>query len=335
MCNNAIYNYSYVCRETRLRYFERLRGKYRKCSYHGSRRYVICLGRKIYFIWRCINLPENPPTSMDDARTLLWPAHSYSSKVSASPSTSTSSSSKLFWPAGFPLLCLFKHLSTCWFNSSGVPDSLSLHTGQDGSSAFRFRFFTRILACAHSKSTFSKGFEKGNKRNSAYRCNFSKILSSIISPLLFCSSISKQICIYGIYCASANLNSDGCSPVYWPWSFCKSPIFHEACHRRSRVHGASAREDDPGDDRVASSTSKLAPERKPRISCKVCRVPGRSVARAPAALLSPRMPDSRMDQMEISFYLETSRFLSFWRGIKNQSLFMVFLLARPGRRVRR
>lgn len=201
MCNNAIYNYSYVCRETRLRYFERLRGKYRKCSYHGSRRYVICLGRKIYFIWRCINLPENPPTSMDDARTLLWPAHSYSSKVSASPSTSTSSSSKLFWPAGFPLLCLFKHLSTCWFNSSGVPDSLSLHTGQDGSSAFRFRFFTRILACAHSKSTFSKGFEKGSKRNSAYRCNFSKILSSIISPLLFCSSISKQICIYGIYCA--------------------------------------------------------------------------------------------------------------------------------------
>lgn len=77
------------------------------------------------------------------------------------------------------------------------------------------------------------------------------------------------------------------------------------------MHGASAREDDPGDDRVANSTSKLAPERKPRISCKVCRVPGRSVARAPAALLSPRMPDSRTDQMEISFYLETSRFLSF------------------------
>lgn len=138
---------------------------------------------------------------MDDARTLLWPAHSYSSKVSASPSTSTSSSSKLFWPAGFPLLCLFKHLSTCWFNSSGVPDSLSLHTGQDGSSAFRFRFFTRILAYAHSKSTFSKGFEKGNKRNSAYRCNFSKILSSIIFPPSYFVPRSRNKYAYTEYIA--------------------------------------------------------------------------------------------------------------------------------------
>lgn len=98
--------------------------------------------------------PENPPTSIEVARTLLWPAHSYSSKVSVSPSTSTSSSSRFaFCPAGFPLFCLFRHRSTCWFNSSGVPDSLSLQTGQDASSAFLFRFLTRILACAKKTAT--------------------------------------------------------------------------------------------------------------------------------------------------------------------------------------
>lgn len=102
----------------------------------------------------CVDSPENPPTSIEVARTLLWPAHSYSSKVSASPSTSTSSSSRFaFCPAGFPLFCLFKHRSTCWFNSSGVPDNLSLQTGQDASSAFLFRFLTRILACTKRKNS--------------------------------------------------------------------------------------------------------------------------------------------------------------------------------------
>lgn len=289
---------------------------------------------KIYFIW-CyiinINLPENPPTSMDDARTLLCPAHSYSSKVSASPSTSTSSSSKLFWPAGFPLLCLFKHLSTCWFNSSGVPDSLSLHTGQDGSSAFRFRFFTRILACTHSKPHVFKRFRKKKKKIQVHICIDailrSKILSFSLSPplILFLDpETNTRIAHPRIW----RRISDGCSPVYWPWSFCKSPIFHEACHRRSRVHGASAREDDLGDDRVASSTLKLAPERKPRISCKVCRVPGRNVARAPAASRSLRMPGSRMDQMEISFYLETIGDVFILSTNGNESIFIYNILTR-------
>lgn len=98
--------------------------------------------------------PENPPTSMVVARTLVWPAHSYSS-YSGSPSTSTSSSSTFaFCPTGLPLFCLFRHRSTCWFNSSGVPDNLSLQTGQDASSAFRFRFLTRILACGWKNSAY-------------------------------------------------------------------------------------------------------------------------------------------------------------------------------------
>lgn len=145
---------------------------------------------------------------MDDARTLLCPAHSYSSKVSASPSTSTSSSSKLFWPAGFPLLCLFKHLSTCWFNSSGVPDSLSLHTGQDGSSAFRFRFFTRILACTHSKPHVFKRFRKKKKKIQVHICMDailrSKILSFSIIPFPYFISRSRN---KYADCASTNLTS--------------------------------------------------------------------------------------------------------------------------------
>lgn len=94
------------------------------------------------------------------------------------------------------------------------------------------------------------------------------------------------------------------------------------------MHGASAREDDLGDDRVASSTLKLAPERKPRISCKVCRVPGRNVARAPAASRSLRMPGSRMDQMEISFYLETIGDVFILSTSGNESIFIYNILTR-------
>lgn len=95
------------------------------------------------------------------------------------------------------------------------------------------------------------------------------------------------------------------------------------------MHGASGREDDPGDDRVASSTLKPVLERRPRISCKVCRAPGRNVARAPAALRSLRMPGSRMDPMGISSYLETILRLSFLTRQKKESieLFTIISLA--------
>lgn len=129
--------------------------------------------------------PENPPTSIEVARTLLWPAHSYSSKVSASPSTSTSSSSRFaFCPAGFPLFCLLIHRSTCWFNSSGVPDSLSLQTGQDASSAFLFRFLTRILACAKERERESAHrYHNSENRNAATRALFCYIRSSCVESI--------------------------------------------------------------------------------------------------------------------------------------------------------
>lgn len=288
---------------------------------------------KIYFIW-CyiinINLPENPPTSMDDARTLLCPAHSYSSKVSASPSTSTSSSSKLFWPAGFPLLCLFKHLSTCWFNSSGVPDSLSLHTGQDGSSAFRFRFFTRILACTHSKPHVFKRFRKKRKK---YRCISAwmqffvrKFYHSLFPLPLFYFSIPKQIRGLRIHEFDVVFRTDahlsiGLDPfVSLPPSM-RRAIGGRGCmeHRPVRMILGTGWQARPWSSRPRGSRGYLVKsvEFLGEMLLELLRPHGHSACRAAGWI-----------RWKFLFTWKRSvAFLSFPRMVTNQSLFIIFLLA--------
>jgi len=238
--------------------------------------------------------PENPPTSMEVARTLVWPAHSYSS-YSGSPSTSTSSSSTFaFCPAGFPLFCLFRHRSTCWFNSSGVPDSLSLQTGQDASSAFRFRFLTRILACAKKNS---------NAHILIIISNYHVSISCRNASIYFFKKLRRCHMIH----ESLKQEIKNALLVYWPWSFCMSPIYPEGCHPPPMVRAASGHGDDLGDASAVRSTLRVEVLKMPRRPCTIDRALEQNVALVLEVSLSLRTPGSKMDPREISFCLKNEK----------------------------